>query len=1697
MKNKRLLSLLLAFAMLVTLLVPLAVTTVSADEPTLITNQAGLAAMSASGNYKLANDVTISGTWDYSATFTGTLDGDGHTITIANGATLTGGLFRQLSSKATVRNLNVVQAGSATYTPVTPDGCGAYCVGVLAASIEYPTDCNNTAITANAANTIYIQNVTVTANLTSITTKDNNRGYAVGGIVGEIGMITSMENCTFNGSISDSARTKVDGGKFESGYGGIVGVLIRNGGTLTISQCVNNGNIAGYASEGGILGHAREWGGGATAPAGLTIDKCINTGMITGNGTNNKASVGGIVGYIYVKDAATATVCHCINTGAIASSLTSFAGGVVGAIRRSGTNMRFVGNLQESDSIVGAQIAQTPDGSGDPLYENNFGRGAGNSTYTALADSAAYANAYATLNAAYPGVYVLKDNKVKLAWTVTVGPGFDRISSQADLAAMAANGNYTLENDITITGSWTYAAPFTGTLDGDGHTITFAEGATVNGGLFKSLNQGATIRNLNVAAGNGVTWRPVADAAGSGSPCVGGVAASAEAGNVGGVNKWGDTAFVSDPANTITVQNVTVTANIAISGSTGGDDKVAAGGIIGEVGIISLIENCVFSGTISDVSRSKVDLVGYESGYGGIVGVAIRNGGPVQIVECINSGNISGYGQQGGILGYSRAWSNGETGLGSLLIQRCINNGTITSKRTENVNASRYSTAGGIAGYVYVKNTGTAALSNNINNGTAITQVADPEPDRQDGLHPTYAGGIVGVLRRGAADSFTITGNATRNDAARAGNVAGGKYWGKPDGSGNLVNANNITFGATPSGISSAWAVLDPIYPNIFAVTKGNRLSLEWVNNKCAYLDESNYRKLFSLALDGIIRLRIGVAVPGDLPGSLRLIVSKGGTELQNVSMADAYDAESGYYVVSAPILAKEMADTNTYTVTVRNGVQTLWTASQTISVKAYAEALLSHSEYSDWHDLMRAMLKYGAAAQNLFDYHTGTPAADLSGGISVDTASLPSHTVTGDRSFLANIRASLSLEAGTDLNFYFKPETPGANLTATVRKDGVVVSEGVVTEWVGENGGASNVYFAVRVCNLSADRLDDWYDVTVTDGSKSVTVHSSGLCWVKSVLDGNETAATKTLAKGIALYASHAIASAGYTEPIVLATLESASSYYISYPAGADTYLKSAVLSFAEKMSRNGIFFATSTGENDRLGKPIKITTNGSVAGWTIDFNANGSITVTGKNDLMATNGFRYLVDVMTAQTAGGSYIITDPTDQSDTASAYTRSGWLLAAPAYENGTLASALYDEGTGLAADQGTTVNAERSYVMYIRSTTSAHFTAYENKLLANGYSLDAANSTAAKSNGSNLFRTYRRGTQVIFLYFDAVNGVARVIDDQASTPETEFEYTFNYNSSTATDLILYGMKYNAQGLSPTDSDGDASTPNNGTFIIVKQADNSVMLIDGGINLQATDAAVEALWTYLHSITGKAANETITVSCWYVTHPHNDHYYLVSALIEKYHDQLDLQRVMFNFPKYVNDKGYEENIRTAARAYYPDVMFMKCHTGQSIQLGSLKLDILATHEDLVTASSGTVSFDTGNDMSSILRVTFPDGSRYMSMGDATEIVVSGMTGRLAASELNCKILGVPHHGYNELTSAQCSAFAPKYVFFPNAIYTNFPSGILSDYRWRYTHSKNNHDRLQSAGATNFYYAGSGTYRLTIQSGGVTVASTAAVY
>lgn len=453
-----------------------------------------------------------------------------------------------------------------------------------------------------------------------------------------------------------------------------------------------------------------------------------------------------------------------------------------------------------------------------------------------------------------------------------------------------------------------------------------------------------------------------------------------------------------------------------------------------------------------------------------------------------------------------------------------------------------------------------------------------------------------------------------------------------------------------------------------------------------------------------------------------------------------------------------------------------------------------------------------------------------------------------------------------------------------------------------------------------------------------------------------------------------------------------------------------------------------------------------------------------------------------------------------SDSAIEYVRDGWLLAAPAYEDGTLSTRLYDAGTGLSPDRNG-VHTERSYMMCISSTEKLEFHAYLTKLTNCGYVLDSENTLAAPSkNGfdaqTNLYRQYRKGNQLLYVYFNESVGEARIIDDHASVAESEFEYTFDFDASTSAEIYMYGMKYHPQGINFCDAGGDPDTCNNGSFFIIKQADNSVILIDGGAQRQVTDAAVEGLWSFMHTITGKGTDEAITVACWIHTHPHEDHYALVWGLLERYHAKIDLQRVMFNFPN-PSEVGigiYE--FRGGVADYYPNVLFAKCHSGQSIQLGSIVLDVLTTHEDMVSAVTGVTRMTEGNSMSTVIRFTMPDGTRFLNLGDFTReqqfVLIDGkdanqiaVEGILDSAELRSDIVEVAHHGYNMITNTYQATGAE------HALWSNYQPDAFTG--WKKDTADAIKDRLMkraNVSEGNIYYAGLNTVKLTCQNGNITV-------
>lgn len=167
------------------------------------------------------------------------------------------------------------------------------------------------------------------------------------------------------------------------------------------------------------------------------------------------------------------------------------------------------------------------------------------------------------------------------------------VSSAKEFAAMDAGGSYTLTKDIIVTEP--YASDFTGTFDGNGHTVTLdIEGNSANVGLFRKLGGGATVKNVTVAG----------QVTATGKNNVGGIAGTAD-GNVtienckntasikGGKGAGGILGYSEPGSGFVTI------SSCANMGSVSGTRK-QVGGIAGNVVGTHIIRNCYNQGDISD-----------------------------------------------------------------------------------------------------------------------------------------------------------------------------------------------------------------------------------------------------------------------------------------------------------------------------------------------------------------------------------------------------------------------------------------------------------------------------------------------------------------------------------------------------------------------------------------------------------------------------------------------------------------------------------------------------------------------------------------------------------------------------------------------------------------------------------------------------------------------------------------------------------------------------------------------------------------------------------------------------------------------------------------------------------------------------------------------------------------------------------------
>lgn len=244
------------------------------------------------GNYKLTADIDLSDEngnkteWTPFGTFSGTFDGDGHTVSgfkvtsVSQSAYV--GFFSLISSGGTVKNLTIANADFEMTCESTEDRTN-YKIGIIAGALSggIITGCN----TQNS----------VTMSWLDYSPKGN---LMMGGIVGHMGDKTdTVSYCVNNADVSTVIPTN---GCLQY-TGGISGYIDKG----TVTYCINNGDVSATGDGmgwgpykfvcGGISGRTYEKSNGWL---NRSITYCLNFGNVT----HADQTAGGILGASYYEN---------------------------------------------------------------------------------------------------------------------------------------------------------------------------------------------------------------------------------------------------------------------------------------------------------------------------------------------------------------------------------------------------------------------------------------------------------------------------------------------------------------------------------------------------------------------------------------------------------------------------------------------------------------------------------------------------------------------------------------------------------------------------------------------------------------------------------------------------------------------------------------------------------------------------------------------------------------------------------------------------------------------------------------------------------------------------------------------------------------------------------------------------------------------------------------------------------------------------------------------------------------------------------------------------------------------------------------------------------------------------------------------------------------------------------------------------
>ncbi len=413
----------------------------------------------------------------------------------------------------------------------------------------------------------------------------------------------------------------------------------------------------------------------------------------------------------------------------------------------------------------------------------------------------------------------------------------------------------------------------------------------------------------------------------------------------------------------------------------------------------------------------------------------------------------------------------------------------------------------------------------------------------------------------------------------------------------------------------------------------------------------------------------------------------------------------------------------------------------------------------------------------------------------------------------------------------------------------------------------------------------------------------------------------------------------------------------------------------------------------------------------------------------------------------------------------------WELDAPSYDGGKLSRA-YNCGI-MQKDEYHGLSGEETYMQVISRTDKKAFEKYCKKVEESGYVRTDDSSIEAITSA-----TFKKDGKILHVYYNAKQKTVRVISDVVSVTPKEFSYTYVTQPGEKTSIYQYALMYDDNCGSDYTFGGGIERC--GMNYIIKLADNKLILIDGGSDWQCSDAALEGFFNLCKEITG---SDHLDIACWLCTHGHSDHISFFNKFLRLYHDDITLERFMYNFPSY-HEIG--NSISTSAsytlyrrlETYAPNALILKPHTGETFTLGNVKTEILYTHEDAFDYRSNRSMITDFNDSSTTYRFTIDGNRTFMLVGDMNKVAHETVADTYTAKTLKSDIIQAAHHGYNSLDRLY-PLFGAEYAFFPqgtdNALGENYGAHRNYEYVAKFTDK------------SKIYFCDKFTYGLSVDSQG----------